>query len=362
MNMLLVVLLLAGNAFFVGAQFALIAARRDQIEPLAAEGHRRARSTLRQMRQLSWMLAGSQLGIAACSLGLGAVAEPAIAGYFEIGFDALDIPHELLHPVSFVVALALVSYAHMVIGEMVPKNLALAVPLRSALILGPVIAVWVRATRPILASINAAANGILRLLRVEPKTELEATYTPSELADLIAESVAEGLLHPDDQQRLLRALRLDQLTSRALTISVSDLVTLPPDGTVGDLAELVARTGFSRFPVRTTDVDRPVELVGYVHAKDLLELDLTRPDVPIPSRLIRPMVTIDADLPLTKGFAAMQRAGHHLGRVTEGGRTLRGQTRGGRTLGVVALEDILEELVGEIEDASHTAGRGQSGH
>lgn len=346
MSLVLVIALLAGNAFFVGAQFALIAARRDQIEPLAQEGHRAARITLRQMRQLSWMLAGSQLGIAACSLGLGAVAEPAIAGYLEGGFDALHIPHGLLHPVSFLIALALVSYAHMVVGEMVPKNLALAVPLRSALLLGPLIAGWVRVTRPILVSINAAANGILRLVRVEPKTELESTYTPSELADLIAESVAEGLLHPDEQQRLLRALRLDQVTARDLTISLADLLTLPPNGTVGDLGDLVARTGYSRFPVRTTDGDGQPELIGYVHAKDLLGLDLTRPEMPIPAHLVRPMVTIDVALPLTKSFAALQRAGHHLGRVTEAGRTL----------GVVALEDIVEELVGEIEDASHVAG------
>jgi CBS domain containing-hemolysin-like protein len=223
--------------------------------------------------------------------------------------------------------------------------------LRSALILGPLIAVWVRVTRPILVSINAAANGILRLVRVEPKSELEATYTPAELADLIAESVAEGLLHPDEQQRLLRALRLDQLTSRALTIGLSDLVTLPPNGRVGELEDLVARTGYSRFPVETTDAAGHADLVGYVHVKDLLDLDPTRPDAPIPARLIRPMVTVDADLPLTKAFAALQRAGHHLGRVAERGRTL----------GVVALEDIVEELVGEIVDASHTEGTETTG-
>jgi len=341
--MLLVVVLLAGNAFFVGAQFALIAARRDQIEPLAQQGHRTARVALGQMRHLSWMLAGSQLGIAACSLGLGAVAEPAFAHLLEGLFDALALPSGLLHPVAFVIALAVISYAHMVIGEMVPKNLALAAPLRAALVLSPPIAFWVRMTRPILVAINAAANGILRLFRVEVKSEINSTYTPAELADLIAESVAGGLLHPDDEQRLLRALRLDQVTTRSLAIPSEQVVSLAPNSTVGDVEALIARTGYSRFPVSSPADSGSDELVGYVHAKDLLEIDDYEQSTPLPQRLIRPMVTIDADLPLTSAFSSLQRAGLHLGRVTEGGRTL----------GVVALEDVLEELVGEIQDASH---------
>src|SRR5215510_254798 len=343
MSMLLVVVLLAGNAFFVGAQFALIAARRDQIEPLAQQGHRSARVALGQMRHLSWMLAGSQLGIAACSLGLGAVAEPAFAHLLEGVFDALALPSGLLHPVAFVIALAVISYAHMVIGEMVPKNLALAAPLRAALVLSPPIAFWVRMTRPILVAINAAANGILRLFRVEVKSEINSTYTPAELADLIAESVAGGLLHPDDEQRLLRALRLDQVTTRSLAIPSERVVSLAPNSTVGDVEALIARTGYSRFPVSSPADSGSDELVGYVHAKDLLEIDDYEQSTPLPQRLIRPMVTIDADLPLTSAFSSLQRAGLHLGRVTEGGRTL----------GVVALEDVLEELVGEIQDASH---------
>jgi magnesium and cobalt exporter, CNNM family len=343
MSMVLVVVLLAGNAFFVGAQFALIAARRDQIEPLAQQGHRTAKITLGQMRRLSWMLAGSQLGIAACSLGLGAVAEPAFAHLLEGVFDALALPSGLLHPVAFIIALGVISYAHMVIGEMVPKNLALAAPLRSALVLGPPIALWVRVTRPILMAINATANGILRLFRVEPKTEISSTYTPEELADLIGESVAEGLLHPVDEQRLLRALRLDQVTTRALTIPSEQVVSVGPESTLGEVEALIARTGYSRFPVSSAADDGPGELVGYVHAKDLLELDRYDEQTPLPSRLIRPMVSIEADLPLTQAFSALQRADRHLGRVTDGGHTL----------GVVALEDVLEELVGEIEDASH---------
>jgi CBS domain containing-hemolysin-like protein len=342
-NLLLAALLLAGNAFFVGAQFALITTRRDQIEPLAASGHRAPRLTLGLTRQLSRMLAGSQLGIAICSVGLGAVAEPSFAHLLERVFNALRLPAGLLHPTAFVIALGVVSYAHMVFGEMVPKNLALAGPLRAALLLGPPMAAWVQATRPLLVAVNAAANGVLRLFRVEPKSELASSYTPDELADLIAESVAEGLLDTTDQRRLTRALRLDQHTAGDLAIPMAELVTVEASGTPQALEELVGRTGYSRFPVRATGPDGEPDLVGYVHAKDLLDLDPAERTAPIPTRLVRPMVTLDADTPLTRAFTSLQAAGGHLGRVVEAGATR----------GTIALEDLLEELVGEIQDATH---------
>ena len=185
-HLLLAVLFLVGNAFFVGAQFALITARRDQIEPLAAGGGRAARVTLLQLRALPRMLAGSQLGIAACSLGLGAVAEPAFARLLEEALDPVGVPGSLSHPIAFVIALAFVSFCHMVLGEMVPKNLALAGPVRAALWLGPPMSVWVRMTRPILVVVNGLANTIVRLFGVQPKDELGGAYTSEELSDLVA--------------------------------------------------------------------------------------------------------------------------------------------------------------------------------
>lgn len=337
MRILIAVLLLAGNAFFVGAQFALITARRDQIEPLARAGRRAARTTLDQMRHLPRMLAGSQLGIAVCSLGLGAVAEPAFAHLLEGGFDALGLPEGLLHPIAFVLALAFVSYLHMVLGEMVPKNLALAGPVRAALVLGPPIALWVRFTRPALVTINGMANAVLRLFRIEPKDELSAAYTAEELGDLISESAAEGLLDGEEQQRLTRALALDQATAKDLLLPLDSLVTVTATTTARELEQLVAQTGFSRFPVRAGDT-----LVGYVHVKDLLGIDPADYDKPLPTGL-RPMVVVDAALPLTGAFAALQQAGNHMGCVQETGRTL----------GAITLEDVLEELVGEVQDASH---------
>jgi CBS domain containing-hemolysin-like protein len=340
-RLLLAVVLLAGNAFFVGAQFALITARRDQVEPLAHNGSRSARLALAQMRGLPRMLAGSQLGIAICSLGLGAVAEPTIAHLLEDLFDVLRLPDGLLHPVAFVLALVFVSYLHMVLGEMVPKNLALAGPVRAATLLAPPMAGWVWLTRPILVTINGLANAVLRLFRIEPKDELSAAYTAEEFGDLFSESAAEGLLDDEERQRLTQALALDQTTARDLVIDLADLVTAGETTTAADLEGLVARTGFSRFPIRAG-----AALVGYVHVKDLLDIDPGAYDQPIPARLRRPMIAIEPALPLTDVFAALQRARSHMATVVAGDRTL----------GAIALEDVLEVLVGEVQDASHPGG------
>lgn len=344
LRLLLAVLLLAGNAFFVGAQFALVAVRADQIEPHARAGGRRARTTAAQIRALPNMLAGSQLGIALCSLGLGAVAEPVVSHLLDGGFDLVRIPDALVHPLALAIALIVVSYCHMVIGEMVPKNLALAGTVRAALLLGPPMAGWVRLTRPVLRVLNALATGVLAVWRIRPRAELSRAYGPTELAEMIAESTAEGLLDPDERQRLVRALALGRRTARAVTIPPHRLVTVTGSTTPVELERLVADTGFSRFPVTTAPgAEADGGFAGFLHAKDVLEL--TRRDEPIPERLYRPMPAIDVNLPLSQALATLRRAGGHLGRVVDAGRTV----------GAIALEDVIAEFVGQVHDASHRA-------
>jgi CBS domain containing-hemolysin-like protein len=335
MSLLLALLFLLGNAFFVGAQFALITVRRDQIEPLAKSGSRAARTTLAQIRDLSRMLAGSQLGIAACSLGLGAVAEPVFAHLLEGGFDSIGLPSGLLHPIAFLIALALVSFCHMVLGEMVPKNLALAGPANAALVLGPPLAAWVRMTRPVLLVINGLANALLGLIRVEPADELGGGYTADELTEVIAESAAGGLLDADKQQRLTRALSLDRRSAQNITIAWPELTTATDATTAHDLEHLAATTGYSRFPVRAGN-----HVLGYLHAKDVLDVPHADYDKPLPAQLRRPIVVIKADLPLTDTLTAMQRTGSHLGHVTTGANSL----------GVITMEDVLTQLIGDINE------------
>ncbi|KRF32409.1 hemolysin family protein [Nocardioides sp. Soil805] len=334
------VVLLVLNAFFVGAEFALLSARRSQIEPLAQSGSRRARTALRAMEQVSLVMAGAQLGITVCSLGLGAVGEPAVAHLLEPLFHALRVPEGALHPVSFVVAMSIVVYLHVVLGEMVPKNIALAGPTRAALLLGPPMMVIVTVLRPVILLLNLAANGILRLLRVEPKEEVSSSYTREEVAALVEESRGEGMIAADEYDRLAGALGFTEKTVSTVLMPVEGLSTVLRGSTAADVEALCAATGFSRFPVADPDGT----LVGYLHIKDVLESDEERRQRPIDDKWVRPFATVGPDDLLHEALESLQLRGAHMARVVR---------RDGEVLGLVTLEDVLEELVGVIRDGSH---------
>ena len=338
--------LLAFNAFFVGAEFALVSARRTQIEPKARAGSSMARTTLRAMENVSLVMAGAQLGITICSVGLGAVGEPAVAHLLEPLFEWAGVPHDLLHPVSFVIALAIVVYLHVVLGEMVPKNIALAGPDRAAIVLGPPMMAIVTMLRPVIVALNAIANGTLRLMRIEPRDEVSSTFTREEVAALVEESRGEGLLEDDEYVRLAGALGFTERTVDDVLLPLDTLSTLTQGATAADVEDVCAATGYSRFPV----VDEAGEPVGYLHIKDVIETDPERRQRPIEDKWVHPFASVRAADALHEALETLQRKGAHMGRVV---------AEDGTTLGLVTLEDVLEELVGEIRDAAHlddTAG------
>nr|WP_210728370.1 hemolysin family protein [Cellulomonas septica] len=335
-------LLLAGNAFFVGAEFAIISARRSQVEPLAEAGDRRARTVLWAMEHVSLMLACAQLGITVCSTSLGVVAEPALAHLIEDPLHALGVSEDLTHPIAFVLALAIVVYLHVVLGEMVPKNLAVAGPERAVLVFGPPL-VWIaRMVRPVIAALNWLANHALRLAGVEPKDEVSSAFTAQEVHSIVERSQAEGLLE-DEQGLLAGALEFSDRTAGDVMVPVGSLVTVGPRGTPEEVERLVARTGYSRFPV----LDDDGHPAGYLHLKDVLYADADARQVPVPTWRVRALAVVAPGDEVEDALAAMQRSGAHLARVDDDDRTV----------GVVFLEDILEELVGEVRDAMQ---RGQT--
>jgi CBS domain containing-hemolysin-like protein len=332
--------LLALNAFFVGAEFALISARRSTIEPRAQEGSRRAKTALRAMENISLMLAGAQLGITICSLLLLAVVEPAVAHLLETPFNAIGIPESLLHPIGFVIALAVVGLAHVVLGEMVPKNIALAGPERAALVLAGPLNFVVRILRPAIATLNWVANGLLRLFRVPVRDEIASAYTRDEVAGLVAESRREGLLDSSEERVLVGALTFEERDASSVLLANERLETLPVTVTPAEVEQSAARTGFSRFPVRGDD-DRT--LIGYLHLKDALEIKDVHRTRPIARGWIRPLPTVELTAPLRSVLATMQRSGAHMAQAVDDA---------GAVQGVVALEDVLEEIVGEVRDES----------
>ncbi|MGW6915107.1 hemolysin family protein [Kitasatospora sp. NPDC054939] len=325
-------LTLVSNAFFVGGEFALISVRRSQVEPRAEAGDRRARTVIWGLEHVSAMLATAQLGITVSSLVLGAVAEPAIAHLLEPGFHALGVPDALTHPIAFVIALTLATYLHMLVGEMIPKNLALAAPERAAFLLVPPLVATTRALRPLVFSINAFANGILRLLKVEPKDEVGSVFTEEELSRMVKDSSDADLLSERDTELLQDALELGSRPVSEVVTPSADVVFAHPGTTPEQLEELAARTGFSRFPVLGPDK----KVSGYLHIKDALEADSQR-DRPFPLRALRPIARVSEHTPLDDVLTAMRRSGTHLAAAV---------SADGIALGLVTMEDVLKELVG----------------
>jgi CBS domain containing-hemolysin-like protein len=335
------VLLLLGNAFFVGAEFALISARRSQIEPRARAGSRMARTTLTAMENIALVIGVNQIGITVCSLVLGAVGEPAVAHLVEPVLHLAHVPEAWLHPIAFPIALLVVVYLHVVLGEMVPKNIALAGPDRAALVLGP--AVWAIATllRPLVIVINGVARWLLRRLGAELQDEVSSTFTREEVAALVEESRGEGLLADDEYSRLSGALGFSEKTVHAVIMPADSLETVQRGSSAAEVEDLCAATGFSRFPVAEADG----ELVGYLHIKDVLEYDDDGArEHPVADKWIRPLARVRDDDLLNDALETLQRRGAHMARVVDA----QGEVRG-----IVTLEDVIEELVGEIRDAAH---------
>ncbi|MFV0252314.1 MAG: hemolysin family protein [Beutenbergiaceae bacterium] len=343
-GLLIGLILLAGNAFFVGAEFAIMSVRRSAIEPLAQEGVRGAKTVLWAMENVSLMLACAQLGITVCSTGLGVVAEPALAKLVDGPLIALGAPADAAHLVGFVLALAIVVYLHVVLGEMVPKNLAVATPERAALWFGPPL-VWVsRVLSPVIRALNWIANSMLRLVGVEPKDEVAAAFTAEEVAAIVERSRAEGVL--DDEVGLISgAIEFSEATAAAVMVPMAQLVSVRQGVTPAELELAVTRTGYSRFPV----LDEQDRVTGYLHIKDVLYATTQQQrDEPVPSWRVRAMSTAAGDDEVETVLTAMQGDGTHMALVTAAPAPDSGA--GLAMTGVVFLEDILEELVGDVRD------------
>ena len=337
------VVLLVANAFFVGAEFAVISARRSQIEPLAEKGSRSAKTALWAMEHATLMLATCQLGITICSLLILNVSEPAIHHLLEGPLGLTGLPEAAVGVVGFVVALLLVSYLHVVFGEMVPKNLAFSLPDRAVLLLAPPLVFVSRVFHPIIVALNWIANHIVRLFRVEPKDEAASTFTLDEVATIVNQSRIEGVLD-DASGAVAMAVEFTDKKAKDVAVPLSELVTLPENTTPDEIERAVARHGFSRYVI----VDDEGMPLGYVHLKDVLraaEGDDSENTVaqPIKPKRIHHMIPIGETTDLEDALALMRRSSRHLAQVRD---------TAGETTAVLFLEDIIEELVGEVHDAT----------
>jgi CBS domain containing-hemolysin-like protein len=332
-ELLVTVLLLIGNGLFVGGEFALIASRRTALEPLAASS-KRARWALSAMSQIPLMIAGAQLGITVCSLGLGALAEPALAHLLEGPFHALGLPENAVHPVAFVLALSIVVFLHTVIGEMVPKNITLAGPERAALLLGPFMLAFCTATKPLLNAMRWAARVVLKIWSIEATDSVKTVFTAEELAGMVTQARSEGLLGTEQYARIHAALELHGRTARDTLRPWSSVTTVADDVSPATIEAVATRTGRSRFPVVQRETRR---VLGFVHVKDILGYSAERRSQPIPPEIIRPLAVVAPDRSLADLLLVMRRDRLHIVLVSDGRRPL----------GVITLDDVIHAVVGE---------------
>ncbi len=332
-------LLLVANGFFVAAEFALTAVRRSKMEHLAQAGNARAKVTLSSVRELSLMLAGAQLGITMASLGLGYVSEPAIAHLIEGGLHSVvELSPGALHSISFVAALILVVFLHMVVGEMAPKNIAIADPEKSALWISVPFRVFVNFFRPFIHILNFLANAALRLFGVEPRDELTSGVTVEDIGTLISQSAKEGVLDRFDYRLLSGVILFNDLDAGAVMVPRTELTAVPLSATALDIESCAMESGHSRFPVYADNLD---QVIGFFHAKDLLRIHRDDYDRPLPRSLIRQMLVVPETRKLQPLLLDMRRQRSHFALVID---------EHGGTAGAVAIEDVIEELVGDIRD------------
>lgn len=332
------VVLLASNAFFVGSEFAVISARRAQIEPKAEAGNRAAKITLKGMEQVSLMLATAQLGITVSSLLILVIAEPSIHHLLEIPLGALGLGYATTSITAFVIALLLVTYLHVVLGEMLPKNIAIAIPQQASLVLTPLLYGVAMLVKPLVWALNQVSNGILKVLGFDPKNEANTAFTLDQVEEIVAASQKEGTL-ADGSGTISKAFEFTEKSVHDVAVPLGSLVSLSLRSTPRDLQSAVAEHGFSRYPVLSDSGD----ILGYWHIKDGLNPDPEKFDHPLPAKRLRAMISIPESAELEDALAQMRRSGAHIARSF---------SSAGEIVGLLFLEDIIEELVGEIEDAT----------
>ncbi|MFE7126826.1 hemolysin family protein [Streptomyces sp. NPDC057617] len=339
-------LLILANGFFVAAEFGLVTVDRPDAERAAAEGDRRARTVVRSLRELSFQLSGTQLGITITSLVVGMLAEPALAQLLDGPLSATGLPEGAVSGVAVVIGMLLASAVQMVIGELVPKNWAVSRPLQVARFVAGPQYIFATVFRPVISLLNTVANQLVRLLGVEPTEELASARTPGELVSLARHSARAGTLEQDTADLFVRTLSLGRLTAQHVMTPRVKVSALQSDATAADVLNLTRATGLSRFPVYRERID---EIVGMVHLKDALAVPVRERLRTPAGRIAVPALLVPETLPVQQLLERL-RSEQPIAVVVD---------EYGGTAGVVTLEDIIEELVGEVRDEHDAEGDGR---
>ncbi|KAM9866907.1 hypothetical protein ACIFOC_00228 [Leucobacter aridicollis] len=332
------VLLTVGTGFFVASEFALVNLNRSDLERRQAQGEKGLRLTISALRVTSTHLSSAQLGITLTTLLAGFTFEPAISSLLRAPLSGIGLPEAVIPGVGAVVAITLATLFSMIIGELVPKNFALAVPLATAKIVVPFQLAFTFVLKPVILFFNGTANRVIRSFGIEPKEELSAARSAEELGYLIRRSATEGLLDANDADILHRTLTFSTRTADAVMTPRVRVVALPSTASVQDVIDASIESGHSRFPVYGDDID---DIIGIAHVKAAFAIDDERrasaPVKSITSKMLRVPESAGSDTLL----GALRDRGYQIAVVVD---------EHGGTAGVVTLEDLIEELLGELLD------------
>ncbi|GAA2411382.1 hemolysin family protein [Streptomyces glaucosporus] len=335
--LLVALALVLGCAVFVAAEFSLTTVERGALERAARDGERGADSALKAVRQLTFQLSGAQLGITVTSLVIGMLAEPSLAVLLRGPLRAAGLPAGAVPPVATVLGVTASTVVLMVLGELVPKNWAISSPLAVARVVAGPQRGFTAAFRPLIRHLNTTANRLVRRLGLEPAEELASTRTPDELASLARRSAKEGMIEEDSAELFVRTLHLSELTAENVMTPRVDVKALEAHATAADAANLTLATGLSVFPVYRDTLD---EVIGTVHIRDVLALEAAaRPRTPVTELLTEPLL-VPETLPVDRLLERL-RSRRTIAVVVD---------EYGGTAGVATVEDIVEEVVGEVRD------------
>ncbi|MFG2836919.1 hemolysin family protein [Streptomyces zaomyceticus] len=338
LGLLAVLVLTAGTGYFVAQEFAYVAADRITLAGEAAAGDKRAARALKVLERLSFMLSGAQLGITVTGLVVGFLAEPSVSALLKPALEGTGLSEGAVSAISVVLAFVVATVLQMVLGELAPKNLALAVPERLAKSLASSTLVYLKIVGPVVHVFDGAANKLLRKVGIEPVEELHHGATLEELSHLIGESHEQGQLPADTAELLDHALEFSERTMDEVMVPRVDAVFVRRDATLTEAVELIAKHGHSNYPVLG---DHPDDIVGVLGVRDLVRLPADQfPDLTAGESARRPLLLPDT-LPLPQAVAQMRERDDEFAVVLD---------EHGGVAGIVTYEDIAEELVGDIAD------------
>lgn len=331
-------LLILAHGLFVAGEFSIVTVDRNRIEQMAAEGHRGARSTLEAVKSLSFQLSGAQLGITVTSLIVGFIAEPTLGEAIAPLVESTGLPETSVRGASIAIALLFATAAEMVVGELVPKNLAIAEPLKVAFVAATPLRLFNKALKLVILFLNNSANWTVERFGIEPQEELAAVRSLEELQMLVHTSRAEGLMPEEEFSLLTRSFSLGGKTAADALLPRTSVVALDQHRTLEDVATIALESGHSRFPVYGEGLD---DILGVAHVKDIYSIPLQRRPMTLVAETMRETITVPESRDLESLLVEMRRERQHLAVVFD---------EYGGTAGIITLEDILEEIVGDIED------------